>query len=387
MHIRLNNNNVSDLTIKILIASFLAQVMVVGVHHLWAIKNDFLQLGYTFDKFHATSVFSEIGSNVFRLSPYIFFIISGFLFFRNFQKENSYKRKVLSRIRSLGTPYVIWNIIASPWFTAFLIPVFAIFMPWLGEAREMSVKEVFLGNSPGYYPANAPLWFIRELLLVVLISPIIWRLINSKFIYMYIAASYALWIYAANYQWGGVENLTQALFGFSLGGYLQVISRSPFSISKRMGIAAFILYIFFVVVEFCFDFTLNIMIGLECIVFCIATFAFADYLSKTRLAYLLAWLGEAAIFIYLTHMIGRGEFAKLVISIINPQNDVAALLTVILIWALIIGYTVGFWAILRKIAPGILGFLTGGRVRNLFSVKFKSNNVSDLVKNEPPTIS
>lgn len=363
------NHNVSDFTVKILIASFLAQIMTVAVHHFGAVSRDFAQIGHPLDDKPVTSWFVEY---MYHLSigfgTVVFFAIAGYLFFHGFNKEGAWKKKVGTRLRTLGIPYIIWNFIASPWFTAILIPVFALFMPWLGTARETSFIEVFMGNAPGFYPSNSPLWFVRELLIVSLLSPVLWRLINNRHGYVFLIVSFALWVVAAKYWWGGVENITQAVFAFSLGGYWACSSRSPFSFSYITTVIVCVIVLLLEAAELYFELSLNIVVGLKCVAGCVIVFGIANYLSNTRFAYWFAWLGEAAFFIYLTHIIGRGEMSKLVISIFKPENDLSSLLTVIFIWIFIIFYTVGAWALLRRFAPKLLYVLLGGRVKKHFSI-------------------
>lgn len=64
------------------------------------------------DYFHQLSIFNEIGQDA--VAP--FFLITGFLFFRNFHMGN-YLEKLKTRFHSLVIPYVIWNILgACAWF-------------------------------------------------------------------------------------------------------------------------------------------------------------------------------------------------------------------------------------------------------------------------------
>ena len=376
------NHQLSDFTIKILIASFLAQIMVVAIHHFGYVHKDFSQIGLTLDNKPITSY---LAGYMYRFSIGMgivtFFVIAGYLFFTGFDKENAYRRKVTSRLKTLGIPYLIWNFLASPWFTAILLPVFALFMPWLGSARETSLLEIFMGTPPGFYPANAPLWFVRELLIVCIISPILWKLINNRHGYVFLIISFILWVTAARYWWGGAENITQAIFAFSLGGYWTTTSRSPFSFSGLTTVIAATIAILLVAAEMYFELALNVIVGIKCIAGVIVIFGITSFISRTRYAYLFAWLGEASFFIYITHIIGRGEVSKLVISIVRPESDLAALLTVFGIWAIIIVYTVATWALLRRFTPRLLNILLGGRLKKHISLTFNKTKALKIKKN------
>lgn len=362
------NHKVNDFTIKILIASFIAQIMVVTNHHFGPISYDFAQMGHSWDNMPVTSYIVKYFYHMsIGFGTVVFYIIAGYLFFHGFEEAGAWKRKFKSRLKSLGVPYLIWNFVASPWFTAILIPIFSFFMPWLGSARDVSIYEVYIGNAPGFYPINSPLWFVRELMLMVILSPIIWRILQSRFGLGWLAGMFVLWVICAAYFWGGAENLTQAIFAFSLGGYWQCSNRSPFSFSSTSAIIASVIAISLIALEIYFDFALNVATGLKCLAGCVIVFWLADYISRTRYAYIFAWLGEASFFIYLTHFIGRKQVAMFMINLVNPQNEFTTMSTIFGIWFFIICYTVGVWALLRRFAPRLLNFLLGGRMKKHFS--------------------
>ncbi len=98
----------------------------------------------------------------------LFFIISGFLFF---YKNGSYRNKLYKRMYSLGIPYLIWNIlgIIIICFKHFALPKY--FPKWNDwDTCLNSFLNIFRcsGTPPDY-----PLWFIRDLIVIVIFSFII----------------------------------------------------------------------------------------------------------------------------------------------------------------------------------------------------------------------
>lgn len=81
----------------------------------------------------------------------VFFIMSGYLFFYNVKKWNLevYKSKILRRVRTLLLPYFVWNLM-------------------------MVLKLRTLTWSFFWTPANMPLWFLRDLIIISLLTPIIY---------------------------------------------------------------------------------------------------------------------------------------------------------------------------------------------------------------------
>lgn len=102
----------------------------------------------------------------------LFFVISGYLFFNNIPEQFDFcvfKRKMVSRVRSLLIPYLISN-------GLFLIYVIAIDLLHR-EDIDISVLSAFWSYTGGY-PLMAPTWYIRDLMVVCLFAPIIWLIIK-----------------------------------------------------------------------------------------------------------------------------------------------------------------------------------------------------------------
>lgn len=347
-------STVEQATYKLLIASLIAQVLVVSSHHFGMMV---IEIGHP----GAVRIASWIFRLVFGIGTVVFFVIAGYVFFNGFEKENAWLPKIKRRVRSLGVPYIIWNFIASPWFTAMFLPLFATIMPWLGDPRPVDFVDVFFGKAPSYFPGNAPLWFLRELFLVSLCSPLIWRLIRLRRGYLFVLACFVAWMAAFWSPWGWLECVAQAFFAFSLGGLWRIKGHSLFRFTPRAALWAMFAIVAMLAAEYIFALPANTFLGVKCVAGCVAALGAAEWLSRTPAAYWLAWLGEASFFIYLTHIIGRREVSKLIISIVEPRTELSAVLTMIAILAVIFIYTIGAWALLRRFAPRLLAFLQGGR--------------------------
>ena len=79
----------------------------------------------------------------------MFFFISGYLFFGNVEKWNwqTYQQKIKRRGKTLLIPYIIWNLLMAVMLRPFSPSIFC-------------------------EPANMPLWFLRDLIVVSLLTPI-----------------------------------------------------------------------------------------------------------------------------------------------------------------------------------------------------------------------
>lgn len=124
-------------------------------------------------------VFSFIRPGLTNGAVPLFFLISGYLFFRDFAPDN-YLPKLRRRVRSLIMPYVLWSAIyviaiqlwyRSPWAH-----------PQAAERNTLdffhldSLRSVFLQLT---ISSPAPqFWFLRDLIVLVFLSPILYWLIR-----------------------------------------------------------------------------------------------------------------------------------------------------------------------------------------------------------------
>lgn len=110
----------------------------------------------------------------------LFFIISGYLYFHKLGLNCKIRLSFFvvnnkKRIRSVLVPYILW---CTLWFLFMYIiqclPAIRSYFPQ--PLHEMSTKDKLLNLY--YYPLNYPFWFLRELLTLFVISPLIFLLVK-----------------------------------------------------------------------------------------------------------------------------------------------------------------------------------------------------------------
>ena len=145
---------------KITILSFLLSIGVVYQHTVWRYtENVLLNSAHSF-------LFYIIQTCV----PF-FFVISGYLFYRTFN-ITKIKDKLLSRIRSLLIPYIIWNLIYA---------VFMITLTTMGFIQNANIERSVLGVIFQWINSSfSPLWFLKYLMIFVIISPIMYFMLKDK---------------------------------------------------------------------------------------------------------------------------------------------------------------------------------------------------------------
>ena len=137
---------------KISYLHFILSVLVILIH---SINNE--------TKFEQ---FFSIEKGIGQFAVPLFFIISGFLFFRNVYTNNDVKQKMRKRVYTLLIPYLIWNLI-----------YYALYMlrnPGMGIDVGMIVDAAF------NYTYNPAFWFIYQLILLVIISPVLFYALKDK---------------------------------------------------------------------------------------------------------------------------------------------------------------------------------------------------------------
>ena len=113
----------------------------------------------------------------------IFFILSGFLFFHNIDKfsKTVYLSKLHSRIRSLLIPYILWNLVAA---VLFIFKVKVLGFPGYdvivdNHIRVLHFIKGFWDLNNGY-PYEFSFWFIRSLMIFVVLSPLVWLIASDR---------------------------------------------------------------------------------------------------------------------------------------------------------------------------------------------------------------
>ena len=119
----------------------------------------------------------------------VYFFISGFVFFLNADMSAAtYRRKLRNRTKSLLIPYIIWNTLAIAKLLLFALPCLGFLfadqrtladMDLSAGAVAWSYWDISRGimHTPlvtgEIYPIDTPLWFLRDLMIVVVTTPLL----------------------------------------------------------------------------------------------------------------------------------------------------------------------------------------------------------------------
>lgn len=199
-----------DTSNKITFLSFICIIMVVFIHSS--------NLPYTYNgsevSHHwAFAHFIEIflSGGIARIAVPFFFVISGYLFFINIRDTEIsvwFPIKLKSRSVSVMVPYLLWSIL---WLAAVLL------LPAAFKHRIQSTNITSLINIMVFDPINGQMWYLLDLMILTVISPLLYILINT-FGTMFIVLVICVWILGINQSLG----LDMAICFFSIGGFISI---------------------------------------------------------------------------------------------------------------------------------------------------------------------
>lgn len=202
-----------------------------------------------------TVIFSQ---TIATIAVPLFFVMSGYLFFINVKEwnKNEYVKKLKSRAKTLLIPYLAWNAIVLllaigralyTYYTSgevdYLLQQLTTVWGWLkpfwsqsyyGPVTNALGQEFFIT-----FPYNGPFWFIRDLIGMCLVSPLIYLIARYAKIWgviiLYIALYTCIWIHIPGF---GMEAFTY----FTLGAYLGIHRKNLVNLAQRAKIPFYILF-------------------------------------------------------------------------------------------------------------------------------------------------
>lgn len=306
-----------------------------------------------------------ITNEIARIAVPLFFFFSGFLFF--FHTDFSlltYKSKLKKRFYTLFIPYIFWNIVvlgltflaqallSSMTSGVNILKTDNTFSNWFG---------VFWNYRDGF-PICYQFWFIRDLIVVVVCSPIVyWFIRFFKMISIFLLGilfCFNIWIPIIGFS-------SDAFFFFSFGAWFAIHNRNFTIDFKFLRWPFTYLYLLFVVVdtilwynhilEFLFIHKIGLIIGLITII------AWTAHGIQKGILKCNSILTSSSFFIYAYHAMPIAFLVKLWVKLIQPSTEVTMIVGYIFIPIIVVGLGIGIYILMLKIFPRFTAFITGGR--------------------------
>lgn len=339
--------------------------------------------GENLPAYSATRFFlSDVSTEV--LPPPLFFLISGMLFFWGVNKLSSsaYLQKIKKRFRTVLIPYFFWNLliigvlyVGQTWFgnlagqEATRVSDYS-FKDWLWAFWDTSKGTAYASATVGD-PVYFPFWFIRDAMVLFLMSPVILFLLKKTRGWILLPL-FAWWLAAGfdnipRWVYGVAGFSPRPIFFFCLGawtvasgkGFAQRILEKKNAVYVLLPVvvtgiaAAWFLRGHSLYLPFIRIYTLAAVL----LCFCIA----ARFSRKESRSRLWIFLGGATFFLYASH----GFLAKLLPHIVIQKTGISGDIQLTVLYFVCLAATVAiclavYW-ILKKITPRLLGVITGGR--------------------------
>lgn len=325
----------------------------------------------------------------------VYFFIAGYVFFYgiNLTWEN-YVRKMRNRFKSLFIPYVVWNLLATVITCLAYLPVFAKFFPGLHGCSPSfhfpnilnmfwdinhGISECLHSDYPDgmeIYPVDIPMWFVRDLMIVAITTPLLNILFKRLGAAFPVVAGLA-WFFLPGMKLGHGGQLIAPYFFFSLGAYFSFSRRDMISDFKRIRTLSFTLYPVLGIFLFAYSYfgacdqalimnggfpgnlgyvkNLAILAGLPFAYNLAVLMIERWHIRPSRL------LASASFFIYAAHELFMAYIEKLLTFVVKPDNELGAIVVLTATVAICIFGCLGAYFFMRRYTPRILNFFTGGR--------------------------
>lgn len=310
-----------------------------------------------------------------------FFFISGYLFFKGLDRWNwsVWLGKLKKRVKTLFVPYILWMVIfffgLYLWsYTKSEIPGISLStikasFESAGGLRMFYDRPVINGVNCllGYYvpndkPIDVPLWYVRDLMILFLLAPLIWAFLKFS-------KQYGLVLLLLTYMTGcGIPMSgfsTTGFFFLSCGAWLSMNNREfsdylpkirkwAYPVSILLLVASFVIHKYGIWVE-------DTVVKLFIISFVIALFCIADAFITNGFRP-VKLLTDSSFFTYSIHNVLITEIANFLLWRVLPITaEWMLVLKVFLRPAVTVGLCLLLFVAMKKICPKTLGLLTGGR--------------------------
>lgn len=290
-----------------------------------------------------------------------FFFISGLLLFMS---KKNYLQKLQTRTHTLLIPYLLWNFI----LVVIYITLYAVGHPQNINGRSMTEYGVIdyirlfwdrgSFDEGNFVPILCPLWYIRNLIIMVIFSPLLYYIIRyTRELSLIIVAIW--WMMTNNNAF-----IPQTILFFSLGAYFSIFSINPLEFFTRYRMPILGLFsicaIADIITHVATGTPWNLQIHRFALIFNIPVlFLLADWC--TRHSYSSKTLPNAAFIVFCVHYPIVVILRKLCISTFVYANEFTH---IVLYFICVIASTfisLGIFMVLERYFPKLKNILSGNR--------------------------
>lgn len=342
---------------KIKVLSLIAITMVIYAHTYYT-------EGEGFPLYHSLQHFLGVMGICCIANP-LFYFTSGYLFFMGMTKVSECLPKIKKRIRTLLVPYLLANTIAFAMYAA--LDGISRMSPALYNVVNFHILDWFKLDLPTilynvyWGPVAFQLWFVRDMMIFVLLSPIIYyclRLFASK----RCLAVAGLLVLIATYAFTSMHVIWMAIGGIiAMTGIIDI---TEYRSSQTKDIIMFLCLGIFLTISFCKSANIyEIPFNGHALFGVIGLWMLYDRIVAGRLLLPKSkWLTTSCsltFFIYLVHEPTLLIFKK--IPLLLSSSEFALTLSFLLVPIVFVSVTIYMGTLLRKLIPNAFSLYVGGR--------------------------
>ncbi|WP_343589600.1 acyltransferase [Flavobacterium sp.] len=294
----------------------------------------------------------------------LFFMISGYFFFYklNMWNKSVYLDKIKSRIKTLVIPYLLWNTIALAGiiYLNYNIPNETIIEK--NNSLFFYIRGYIIHT--GFTPYLQPMWFIRDLIILSIGSPILYFLIkkmNYYIIFVFLLIYILFYILSINPIF---MIFGPSLFYFSLGAFLSINNlnmieeaRKIKSICEMICVISLFLFLYLKGNGYWKYITpFYIISGI------IVTLKIVSYLYENQKIRLNPFLSKASFFVFAVHeLFLLNSWKTIFIKLNEPLTALSGITGYFVVPILTIFSALIIFYLLQRYFPKITSILTGSR--------------------------
>ena len=338
--------------------------MVVFLHS-YNLKIKFTTGTKLIEKGYNSFIQDLISRGITRIAVPLFFIISGYLFFLSFKNSTfpEFFSKYKKRSKTLVLPYLLWSIFCILFYLILQLIPFS--KPFFTNELIVDYSVNQLLNRIFINPIPYQLWFIRDLIVLIFLSPILYWLI--KYFKFYVISIFLFtWFSKLNY----LIFSNEALLFFALGAFFSIkkINVQKTKAKKQNALLSIIWILLIIIktslvyINFENEWLIRILHKSSIIIGIISIWLLYDIIyKKTDIAKTKYYqLFQYTFFLYAFHEPVLTIFKKAFYYILG-QTELSSFLTYMLapLVTIFVSILIGF--ITRKIMPKYYYLMTGGR--------------------------
>ncbi len=340
-----NKNNTYEKNIWL---SFIMSILVMYIHAN-NLRNVGLLYSYKSIDWILTRIISDgIGS----VAVPFFFMLSGVHFFTFHDGSKGsieeIKNKMIKRIKTLVIPYVLWNLFC---FLFYYVLTHTAAVRFMNDTSVVELTAVNLFKAVILHKNNFPFWYLQDLILFILFCPVIYAILNHKWLSKLTLLLLALLSVA-------IYSNISGLFFFVMGGYIAFYHREVIEKTCDNNILKCLCVVILLALIVLKYMNLELLFHVLLLVSPLAVWIAFENFKFPR----AKWFIKQSFFIYACHVIPITIIMKVIAKLsIKMKSDFAcAVAYLITPWiTLFIIYIIA--SLLNKFFPRIYKILSGGR--------------------------